>query len=96
MTRNLALTLLLATALSFGAGNVLAPVSPVAGDTVQAASLTAPAPMSQLSPSQVEASSFDDVLAPSCDEGQCWRACRAAGAWGGSCVNGFCHCEEHP
>ncbi|MCB1054799.1 MAG: hypothetical protein KDD11_04715 [Acidobacteria bacterium] len=95
MTRTLALTLLFAATLALTAGSAVTPLAPTSGEMVHSA-ITAPAPMSQLGAGQVEATSFDGVLTLTCDEVQCWRDCRAGGAWGGSCVNGFCHCEEHP
>ncbi|MCB1056305.1 MAG: hypothetical protein KDD11_12460 [Acidobacteria bacterium] len=95
MTRTLALTLLFAAVLALTAGTSPAPLAPAAGETVHAA-VVAAGPMTQLSAPPADVSSFDDVLAASCQPNQCYLTCVSKGYWAGYCVGGTCHCQSNP
>lgn len=100
MTRilqTLALTLLLTAALSLTAGQPLAAsgATLIDGATLITAPVSA-APMSHLSPAPTETSSFDDVLAASCQSNQCYLTCVTKGYWAGYCIGGNCVCQSNP
>lgn len=56
----------------------------------------AAAPMSQLAAAPNPTSPFDDVLAGSCEQAECYLFCKSEGYWAGYCSNGTCICLWHP